>query len=276
MSGSVQPAGMENENIVFLEGHTQKIRKLVEGIADDFCAIGFYLWEINKYKWYEIKGYKSIVEFGLNELGFKKSSTYNFIGICEKFSIRNGDYMTASLCDKYKPYSYTQLSEMLSISLVDPSEVVPATATKQEIRDIKKSLKGNVVDVKFTIQEEYKNDQKALKQDQVSFNYVKPNVEKVSKVPLDIENLNLKNELSLLKSNFDDLNKENEELKVKILDLQKKNKLKSEKVQTAPVVSKIDLSLILEKLDLMWSKEIDDDVAAKLDKQISFIRQFNL
>lgn len=140
----IQPA----EN---LDSTTQKIKKTINDIAHSFNYIGLLLWEVKEHKYYLEKGYNDVFEYAEKELMFKKTSTHNFIKICERFSLKNQHgYPTMALAEKYDKYSYTQLSEMLSIKSVDPSEVITPDMSKKKIREVKKQITHEkYVDVEF-------------------------------------------------------------------------------------------------------------------------------
>lgn len=134
-----------------LDSTTQKIKKTVNDIAHSFNYIGLLLWEVRENKYYLERNYKDVYEYAEKELMFKKTSTHNFISITEKFSLKTkSGYPTLALSDKYDKYNYTQLTEMLSIKAVDPADVVSPDMSVKKIREVKKELKNNIVDVDFT------------------------------------------------------------------------------------------------------------------------------
>jgi len=138
-----------NDKIFWLETYTGKIQKAVERISNEFMFIGLHLWEIRNNKWYEAKGYASIVEYAEAELHFKKRSTYNFIELIENFAEWRNNYPTYFLDDKYKAFGYSQLCEILSLAPEHREEIKPDMTIKQ-IREVKQDLKKDkVIDVKF-------------------------------------------------------------------------------------------------------------------------------
>ena len=59
---------------------------------------------------------RDVVEYAEDAFGFKKSSTYTFIALCERFSKRTqrgSPYMFID--EKWKGYTLSQLTEMLSM-----------------------------------------------------------------------------------------------------------------------------------------------------------------
>ncbi len=80
--------------------------------------------------------FKNVYEYAEVTLGFKKSSTANYIGICERFC----ETRTGNLLPEYKNFSYTQLAEALPIADLEKAGVTPDKTVK-EIRSIRKELK---------------------------------------------------------------------------------------------------------------------------------------
>jgi len=74
-----------------LETATSYIQKEVSNVAKSFCRIGYKLWEVKEDKLYLGQGYKNVSEYGQKVLGFQKSSTANYIAICERFSVYKND-----------------------------------------------------------------------------------------------------------------------------------------------------------------------------------------
>ena len=148
---------LEIQSTENLDSTTQKIKKTIKDIAHSFYYIGLLLYEVRERKYYLEKGYSDVYEYAEKELMFKKTSTHNFISITERFSLKTkSGYPTMALDDKYDKYSYTQLSEMLSIKAIDPTQVINPSMSKREIREVKKNIKNkskvdnNIVDVEFT------------------------------------------------------------------------------------------------------------------------------
>lgn len=119
-------------------GVTQKIKRAMEETAKQFVYIGFLLWEVKEYQYYYENGYGSVYEYAEAELGFKRSSTKNFIAICEQFC-RKSEYKlpTMFLDERWNDYSYSQLTEMLSMSAAKREQATPSMTVKQ-IRELKK------------------------------------------------------------------------------------------------------------------------------------------
>ena len=139
---------LEEKKVNFLTGElgvTEKIKKAMYEAAKQFVYIGFLLWEVKQYHYYEASGYQDVYDYAEKELNFKKSSTKNFIAVAETFSqtteqkyrreIRTLPSM--QLRQEYKDFKYSQLVEMLSMSDSKRKQVTPDMTIKQ-IREIKK------------------------------------------------------------------------------------------------------------------------------------------
>lgn len=208
--GEVQTSGKNEFGLMNLNSTTEKISKTLGKIKDDFVYIGFLLWEVREYKFYESKGYESVVDYAEKELGFKKTSTYNFIAVCEKFSRKkdNGN-PTMSLDDKFKDFSFCQLVEIKTLP-AEQLQSFNSDMSNREIREKKKELKSEkVIDVNFVPVEKVKSKSKE--------------VDTFKVVDSMIENIQLKDQVKQLEE-------ERNNQSIDIQKLKKENlKLKSEK-----------------------------------------------
>ena len=125
-------------------GVTEKIKKAMFESAKQFVYIGFLLKEVRDYKYYEEGGYESVYSYAEYELGFKKSSTKNFIAIAEKFGVQKYTFQgirresqTMSLQQEYKDFNYSQLVELLAMSDTQRAKAKPEMTIKQ-LREIKR------------------------------------------------------------------------------------------------------------------------------------------
>lgn len=125
-------------------GVTEKIKKAMYESAKQFVYIGFLLKEVRDYSYYEEGGYENVYEYAEFELGFKKSSTKNFIAIAETFGIQKWDYQgirretqTMSLQPAYENFNYSQLVELLAMSDAQRKQAKQYMTVKQ-LREIKK------------------------------------------------------------------------------------------------------------------------------------------
>lgn len=128
-------------------GVTEKIKKAMYDAARQFVYIGFLLWEVKEYHYYVTGGYKDVYDYAAQELGFKRSSTKNFIAVAStfgnyyygKFNEKTAQKPTMSLKPEYKEFNYSQLVEMLSLSETKRQEITPNMTIKQ-IREKKKEV----------------------------------------------------------------------------------------------------------------------------------------
>ena len=125
-------------------GVTEKIKRAMYDAAKQFVYIGFLLWEVKQYHYCGEKGYSSVYEYAERELGFKKSSTKNFIAVAETFGNRyfhspwtRSVLPTMTLQPEYKDFNYSQLCEMLSMSEKQREKVTPDMTVRQ-IRELKR------------------------------------------------------------------------------------------------------------------------------------------
>lgn len=121
-------------------GVTNKIKQAMQETAKQFVYIGFLLWEVKQYEYYYEEGYDNVYQYAEYELGFKRSSTKNFIAICENFCRRDENFKslpTMFLDDRWSDYQYSQLTEMLSMSPTQKEQTKPNMTVKQ-LREIKK------------------------------------------------------------------------------------------------------------------------------------------
>lgn len=124
-----------------LDSLTENIRREVDGISKSFCKIGYFLWKIREDKLYLARDFKNVYDFGEAVLGFRRSSTGNYISVCERFSRRDSKgNPSRELMDDYKSFSYTQLTEVLSLPEGKEKEVNPSMTVK-EIRKLKAEAK---------------------------------------------------------------------------------------------------------------------------------------
>lgn len=125
-------------------GVTEKIKRAMYDAAKQFVYIGFLLKEVRDYKYYEESGFDNVYEYAEFELGFKKSSTKNFIAIAETFGINEYTYagriertQTMHLQPKYEKFNYSQLVELLAMSDAKRDKATPDMTVKQ-LRELKK------------------------------------------------------------------------------------------------------------------------------------------
>ena len=122
-------------------GVTAKIKEAMRHAAKEFVYIGFLLWEVQRYEYFYELNYGSVYEYAEAELGFKRSSTKNFIAICKEFCAKNEwDRInpTMHLDSKWNDFRYSQLTEMLSMSAKQREQAKPEMTVKQ-LRELKRA-----------------------------------------------------------------------------------------------------------------------------------------
>lgn len=149
-------------------GTTEKIKKAMYDAAKSFVYIGFLLWEVKEYKHYLEKNFRDVYDYAEQELGFKKTSTKNFINVAETFGnkyfkkdahIYGGAILpTMHLQPEYKDFNFSQLCEMLAMSEKKRALVSPNMTIKQ-IREIKREpepdLPPNMETIPIELPEDY-------------------------------------------------------------------------------------------------------------------------
>lgn len=141
--------GLSCDHLNGERGVTQKIKSAMYDAAKQFVYIGFLLWEVKQYEYFYENDYSSVYEYAETELGFKRSSTKNFIAICETFCKRNENWKslpTMQLDDRWSDYQYSQLTEMLAMSPAQREKTEPGMTVKQ-LREIKKEPKNREMEV---------------------------------------------------------------------------------------------------------------------------------
>lgn len=136
----MEGSSIKNKDNEMLASYVEKIRKEVGKAADSWFHIAYYVYELD-YFGYFVNHFSNIVECCQANFGFKKSTTYNFINIVEKFSTPIGSYGNrhehieyADFMERVKNWSYSQLVAMLSLSEKQREQVTPDMSA----RDIKK------------------------------------------------------------------------------------------------------------------------------------------
>lgn len=125
-------------------GVTEKIKRAMYDAAKQFVYIGFLLKEVRDYGYYEEAGFNNVYQYAEFELGFKRSSTKNFIAITETFGIQEYSYhgairkqQTMSLQPQYEKFNYSQLVELLAMSETKREKASPDMTVKQ-LRELKR------------------------------------------------------------------------------------------------------------------------------------------
>lgn len=118
--------------------HCEKIKKEINGLAENWFQIAYYVYEMNHFKYYA-NHYDNIVDCCKAEFGFKKSTTYNFINIVKdsgcSYYVRYQDFISS-----VKGWSYSQLVSMLSLSDKEREKASPDMSVR-EIKRLKTDSK---------------------------------------------------------------------------------------------------------------------------------------
>lgn len=168
----------KKKKVLYLSGNmgvTEKIKRAMYDAAKQFVYIGFLLWEVKEYHYHNEAGYKDVYEYAEKELGFKRSSTKNFIAVACTFGNQyygqfNEKYVqlpSMTLKPEYKDFNYSQLTEMLSMSEPQRQKINPDMTVK-EIRAIKKepefALEPNVETMKIPLPDDNPDNQSEVGQ----------------------------------------------------------------------------------------------------------------
>ncbi len=146
---------------IMLDSATEKIKKTITKMTEDYMYMSFLLWEVREYKYYEYaepNPYPDISTYSEMEFGFSKSQTSRLIKLCENFSAKTQTGSPSfQIADKFKEFNMTQLVEMLRMPAEKWDEVSSDMSCKR-IREVIKEMKKSVVSTQLKIQEELKTD----------------------------------------------------------------------------------------------------------------------
>lgn len=112
-------------------------------IKQYYLVLGQHLSQLkNNESWIHSLGYLDFYSCVYANIGLDKSAVSRCIGVFHTFcKIDDGQYRL-ELKDNYKDFSYSQLSEMLSLDEDDRKQIMPDMTIK-EIRDLKKKIKSD-------------------------------------------------------------------------------------------------------------------------------------
>lgn len=157
---------MSNEVVVsgrvcpkLLNEVTDIIKREMYEVASHFVYIGYCLWSVKQFGYYRSGGYVDVYDYASHELGLKRTSTKNLIGISEVFgnryyhSFSSSILPTADLQPAYQDFNYSQLTEMLSMSEKQREQVTPDMSVRQ-IRELKKGS-APASDPEFPLEPQY-------------------------------------------------------------------------------------------------------------------------
>lgn len=145
---------IEESRATSLQNCSIIIKACVSRLARTFLEIGYNLWLCRENEFYKAAGYTDVFDYALKEFGFKRSSVYNFINVCEKFSVKLDGDPTSKVLDSYKQYSFSQLCEILNLSdkQIETVNITPSDSVRT-IKEKKKQL--NKEKIKSVSEQEY-------------------------------------------------------------------------------------------------------------------------
>lgn len=163
--GTIETAIIEASDLA--KASYQYINVDIQNIKKNFISLGFHLVECRDNQYYKDFGFDNFYDFVEKNFHMEKSAVSRHINIFMKFSqsSNNGVPYVMYLDDKYKKYSYSQLSEMLQLNDNQMKQIKPEMTIK-EIRELKKSWKKkSEVATVATVAIESKIQQKNIERD---------------------------------------------------------------------------------------------------------------
>ena len=118
------------------KGSYEYIKNDIQDIKTRYIALGFHLSEFDRNEYYKEFGYSSLDSFVLANFNIDNKNLSRILSVYNKF----GEPYKMFISEKYSSYSYSQLSEMVTLKEDDLKNINPAM-TIRDIRDYKKSLK---------------------------------------------------------------------------------------------------------------------------------------
>ena len=100
-----------------LSDRIKTLDTLVKDLTKNFVKIGYELVLIRQKKLYKELDFKSFEDFVQTQYGFSRSSAYNFINVCLKYSVKDDAGQPTKLLSKeYAKFSSSQLVAMLKLN----------------------------------------------------------------------------------------------------------------------------------------------------------------
>lgn len=113
----------------------------VMDIKKRYVTLGFHLYEMDQCRYYEDLGYENLYECIEANFAMDKSAVSRCIGVWKAFAAVDGDGSRKMwVDDRYKDFSYSQLTEMLPMSERDRYRISSDMSVKK-IREVKQRLK---------------------------------------------------------------------------------------------------------------------------------------
>ena len=132
------PASKDSSPDVLSKELSERIKTLdtlVKDLTKNFVKIGYELVLIRQKKLYKELDFKTFEDFVQTQYGFSRSSAYNFINVCLKYSVKDDAGQPTKLLSKeYAKFSSSQLVAMLKLN----DEAIAQVDSNATIKDIKK------------------------------------------------------------------------------------------------------------------------------------------
>lgn len=132
------PVSKDSNTDVLSKELSERIKTLdtlVKDLTKNFVKIGYELVLIRQKKLYKELDFKTFEDFVQTQYGFSRSSAYNFINVCLKYSVKDDAGQPTKLLSKeYAKFSSSQLVAMLKLN----DEVIAQVDPNATIKDIKK------------------------------------------------------------------------------------------------------------------------------------------
>lgn len=117
-----------------------------DDIKKRYISLGFHLDEFKRNQYYKDFGYITFQEFCEKNIPLDKGAISRCLSVFEKFAAADKSGITVSrkmwIDDKYKDFSYTQLTEMVSMP-TPIRELINSDMSVSKIREVKKYCRNN-------------------------------------------------------------------------------------------------------------------------------------
>lgn len=129
-----------NEPDVMALGSYDFIARDLNDIKRSYFRLGFHLNEFDRCKYYQQFGFSCLSDFALHNWGLEPSFVSRCIAVFLFTAQYSGAIPTMFQEEKYQPYSYSQLVEMISMDEDTLRRCSPSYSVR-ELREIKKNAK---------------------------------------------------------------------------------------------------------------------------------------
>lgn len=158
------PAPKDSNPDVLSKELSERIKTLdtlVKDLTKNFVKIGYELVLIRQKKLYKELDFKTFEDFVQTQYGFSRSSAYNFINVCLKYSVKDDAGQPTKLLSKeYAKFSSSQLVAMLKLN----DEAIAQVDPNATIKDIKKLSASKTTEADSSDESEEDADKKEKKE----------------------------------------------------------------------------------------------------------------